>query len=259
MPIDRRAIKAAAREQIRTARPRPYVAGLLFVAAAGALTALSYLLLTTKLTPSAVDTYLKYVLAGRYEDAVNYIATLNPPTTEYLISKVLDLFRGVVAAGFSLFALNTLRRKDAALGNLLDGFGRIFPLLLLLAVKGLLLYLWTSLLVIPGIFAFYRYRLAVYLFLDNPQLNPFHCILLSGQMMRGKKWQLLLLDLSFLGWAILAFLPLSIGSAYGIPGLVLGALASGAILAWLLPYYELSCAGFFEAVKTPIVSIPPEE
>lgn len=258
MPIDRRAIKAAARERLGAARPRPYLEGLLFFIAAGALTAISYLLLTTKLTESAVETYLKYVYVGRYQDAVSYLATLNPSTTDYLVSRGLDIFRGLIAAGFSLFALNTLRRDEASLWNLLDGFGRFFPLFLLLLIKALLLYLWTSLLIIPGIFAFYRYRLSVYLLLDHPELNPFQCILLSGQMMRGKKWQLLLLDLSFLGWAFLGFLPLSLGSSFGLAGLILGALGSGAILAWLLPYYELSCAGFYEAVKTPVISVPPE-
>ena len=191
---------------------------------------------------------------------MRYLQTLDPPLTDYLISHVLDLFRGIVAAGLSLFAMNTLRKKEASLWNLLDGFGRFLPLLILLLMMRFLLSFWFSLLVIPAVFAWYRYRLAVYLLIDNPQLNPLQCILLSGRIMRGKKWEMFLLDLSFLGWWLLASLPMSIGTAFGgILPMILGLLGSAAILAWLVPYHELSCVGFYEAVKTPIQSIPPED
>ena len=255
--IDRYSIKADARERLRHAVPRPYVEGLLFVLVAGILTALSTALMLSQFTQSNTETYMKYVLAGRYEDAMRYLQTFDPPLADYLISNVLDVFRGIVAAGLSIFAMNTLRRKEASLGNLLDGFGRFFPLLALVILMRFLLSFWFYLLVIPGILAYYRYRLAVYLLIDHPELNCFQCLLLSGQVMRGKKWELFLLDLSFLGWALLAVLPLTVGAVFGLVGLILGALGSAAILAWLAPYYELSCVGFYEAVKTPIQSIPP--
>ena len=258
--LDRYSIKADARERLRNAVPKPYLEGLLFVLVAGILTALSTALMLSRLNESSADTYMKYIMAGSYDDAVRYLQTLNPPLTDYLISNVLDVFRAIVAAGMSIFAMNTLRKKEeASLGNLLDGFGRFFPLLILLVLMRFLLSFWFYLLVIPGVIAYYRYRLAVYLLFDNPQLNAFQCLLLSGQMMRGKKWEMFLLDLSFLGWALLAVLPLSVGAAFGLAGLILGALGSAAILAWLVPYYELSCVGFYEIVKTPVQSIPPEE
>ena len=257
--IDRYTIKADARERLRSAEPKPYYEGLLFVLVAGILSALSTAMMLSNLTEVNTDIYMKYILAGRYEDAVRYLQTFDPPLTNYLISNVLDVFRGIVAAGLSIFAMNTLRKKEASLWNLLDGFGRFFPLLILLLIMRFLLSFWFYLLIIPAIFAFYRYRLAVYLMIDHPQLNAFQCILLSGRMMRGHKWDLFLLDLSFLGWSLLASLPISIGAVFGLVPTILGALGSAAICAWLIPYYELSCVGFYEAVKTPIQSIPPED
>lgn len=259
MPIDRPSIKAAAREQLRSAVPRPLFAGLLFVLIAGVLTGLSGAMLSSRFTENAMETYLRYVYSGLYEDAVRYLQTLNPPISNYLFSQALDLLRGIVAAGLSIFAMNTLRRKEASLWNLLDGFGRFFPLLLLLILTRFLITVWSYLLIIPGIIASYRYRFSVFLLLDHPELNPLQSILLSGKMTRGRKWELFLLDLSFLGWALLAVLPFSFGAALGLVPLILGALLSAAILAWLIPYYELSVVGFYEAVKTPIESIPPEE
>ena len=258
--LDRYSIKADARERLRSAVPKPYYEGLLYLFVAGVLTALSTAMLLSNFTEANTDTYMKYIMAGQIEDGVRFLQTLDPPLTDYLISHVLDLFRGIVAAGLSLFAMNTLRKKEASLWNLLDGFGRFLPLLILLLMMRFLLSFWFSLLVIPAVFAWYRYRLAVYLLIDNPQLNPFQCILLSGRMMRGRKWEMFLLDLSFLGWWLLASLPMSIGTALGgILPMILGLLGSAAILAWLVPYHELSCVGFYEAVKTPIQSIPPED
>lgn len=254
---DRYTIKAEARERLRHAEPRPYVEGLLFVFVAAILTALSTALLLSRLNEASADTYMKYIMAGHYDDAASYLQTLSPPLTDYFISQGLDLFRGVVAAGLSIFAMNTLRQKEASLWNLLDGFGRFFPLVLLLILLRFLLSFLFYLLVIPGLIAYYRYRLAVYLLIDHPDLNGFQCLMLSGQIMRGNKWDFFLLDLSFLGWALLAVLPLTVGSLFGLVPLILGALGSAAILAWLIPYYELSSVGFYEAVKTPVQSIPP--
>ena len=259
MPVDRSALKAEARRRLREARPRPYYTGLLYVFLSGALTVLSILILSAKLTPEAADHYLRLFLAGRYEDALDYLAALYPSTGEYLLSRVLELVRGIVGVGLSVFALHLARGEEASLWNLLDGFSRIFLPLLVLATL-ILVSLWTQLFIIPGIIAAYRYRLAVYLMLDHPELNPLQAILLSGRMMRGRKWQLFLLDLSFAGWALLAMLPYLVLSSF--PGLAMqiaGGVGSALILAWLLPYYELSCVGFYEAVKTPLRIEPPEE
>lgn len=259
MPIDLSAIKAKAREQLRTAVPRPYTVGLLYVLTAGALVVLSSLILSGNITQEAWEKYLSLVAAQRMDEAIRFASTLTPSTADSLISLVLQLFRGIVAAGLSIYALNVLRGKEASPWNLLDGFARFFPLLLLTALSQILVGLWSYLFLIPGIIAIYRYRLAVYLMLDYPNLNALHCILLSGRMMRGHKWRLFLLDLSFFGWWLLAALPLLMLSA--LPGwlpLILGGLGSALIFAWLLPYYELSCVGFYEAVKLPVQFEPPD-
>lgn len=274
MPIDRYTIKADARERLRSAVPRPYYEGLLFLLIAAILSGLSAAFLLSHFNREAFADYVQYtqdVMAAVYANPSLTLDSFAPAVTERL-SKVMEplplideairyalaLLQSFVAVGLTIFSMNTLRQKDASLWNLFDGFGRFLPLLLLLLVTRFLLYIWTSLLVIPGIIAFYRYRLAVYLLLDHPELNPIQCLLLSGQMMRGRKWELFVLDLSFLGWGLLASLPLSIGSLFGLVPMILGALGSAAILAWLLPYYEMSCVGFYDTIKTPIRSIPPE-
>ncbi len=283
MPVNRYFIKSQAREKLRSAQPRPILEGLLFILLAGILTAISTALLLSHVNRDAVTTYFQYTsslmtaeestldLNASYLALSDYLNEnlMEPiPAIDTVITFVLDLLRGIVAVGFCLFCLNTVRDKDASLWNLLDGFARFLPLLLLLTIRDLLVRFGLSLLIIPGLMLAYRYRLAVFLMLDNPALNPLQCLALSGRIMRGKKWSLFLLDLSFLGWALLALLPLFVcalavlssvvfGDPLELLPLILGSLAGAAALSWLLPYYELSCVGFYEAVKTPIESIPP--
>lgn len=74
-------------------------------------------------------------------------------------------------------------------------------------LTGIFIFLWSLLLIIPGIIAAYRYRMALYLLLDNPNMSVYQCIRESKRMMVGHKAELFVLDLSFLGWYILSAVP----------------------------------------------------
>jgi len=78
-------------------------------------------------------------------------------------------------------------------------------------LKGLFNFLWFLLFVIPGIIKFYSYRMVPYILADNPNIGAIRAIDLSRNMMRGNKWRMFVLDLSFLGWYILGALCLGIG------------------------------------------------
>ena len=60
---------------------------------------------------------------------------------------------------------------------------------------------------IPIIAASYFYRLAEFFMLDNPGMSAIQSLSMSRMAMRGRKWQLFKLDLSFLGWVILSAVP----------------------------------------------------
>ena len=91
------------------------------------------------------------------------------------------------------------------------------------------IYLWTLLLIVPGIIAAYRYRQALYLLIENPELSPLDCLRFSSQMMVGHKWELFVLDLSFLGWYLLCLLP-------------------GAIV-WVEPYTRITYTNYYLALR----------
>ena len=156
MTIDRHAIKAEARERMRSALPHPYYEGLIFILVSGILLALSYRILTVNFTQEASQKYLSMILAGNYDGALRFAEKLSPPSLDYFVNMVLELFRGLLYIGLSIFAMNTLRRKEASLWNLLDFFSRFLPFLLLVLLRSLLVTLWMQLLIIPGIIAAYR-------------------------------------------------------------------------------------------------------
>lgn len=95
-------------------------------------------------------------------------------------------------------------------------------------LMGLYVVLWSLLLVIPGIIKSYSYALVPYLLKDNKKLEYNDVITKSRKLMDGHKFDLFVLDLSFLGWAILACLTFGIG------------------FLWFVPYLQTTRAAFYE-------------
>ena len=95
-----------------------------------------------------------------------------------------------------------------------DNFSRAFLVPFLME---LFVCLWTLLFVIPGIIMAYAYSMAVYVANDNPELSPIEAIRRSKELMRGHKWDLFVLDLSFLGWILLSLLTCGIGFIFLVP------------------------------------------
>lgn len=57
----------------------------------------------------------------------------------------------------------------------------------------------------------YRWRLVPWLLAENPSLTGAEARRISAAVTRGEKWNIFVLDLSFLGWAVLALIPLGWG------------------------------------------------
>ncbi len=89
--------------------------------------------------------------------------------------------------------------------------------------------LWSLLFVIPGIIAAYRYSMALYVLIDNPELGALECLRRSKEMMRGNKFKLFVLELSFIGWILLATIPL--------------------VNIYVMPYMETTVCNFYNAVS----------
>lgn len=127
------------------------------------------------------------------------------------LSLISLIFSGPVMLGrcnyFTKLALNE-RSDFSDLFSRFDIFGKGFGLRLFMA---LFVFLWSLLLVIPGIVAAYSYAMAPYLMARDPSLGIREAVDMSKQLMNGNKSRLFCLHLSFIGWALLAVLTMGIG------------------------------------------------
>ena len=107
--------------------------------------------------------------------------------------------------------ITALKGETPQVGELFSRFDFFGKALLLNLYTALLTFLWSLLLVIPGIIATYRYSLAFYVLCDNPEMSVTECVNESKRLMDGHKGRLFCLHLSFIGWRLLSALTLGIG------------------------------------------------
>ena len=96
--------------------------------------------------------------------------------------------------------------EDAKVGEVLFSFRKgnsYLNIVKTLFLKQLFLFLWTMLLIVPGIIKAYEYRMIEYVMGQDPSISYKDAIAQSKEMMMGQKWDTFVLDLSFLGWYIL--------------------------------------------------------
>jgi uncharacterized membrane protein len=122
--------------------------------------------------------------------------------------------------------------NDKVVSNMFTGTFKKYPRALGLSFLYMLFVaLWSMLLYIPGIIKALAYSLSPYILKDHPELSPNQALNLSIKMMKGHKFDLFCLILSFFGWAFLAVFTLGVG------------------YLWFAPYMSTAMAAFYEDVK----------
>ena len=154
---------------------------------------------------------------------------------------------GLLSVGFAAFFLDALRSEKASFDSFFKGFTEYLGTKLVsMLLVGIYTFFWTLLFYIPGIVKTYSYAMTPYILLDKPELSANEAITDSRMMMRGHKWQLFLLDLSFIGWILLSLL------TFGI------------LFIYVIPYMQAARAEFYRTLKgenepkadEPIIEIP---
>lgn len=163
-----------------------------------------------------------------------------------VIPALAGLF-GIAAAAYMIFVANPLqvgkvrfflehRVRPSEIGAIFRPFTRGY----LNAVKtvflqGLFIFLWTLLLIVPGIIKAFQYILVPYILAENPDIEWRRALALSRKMTDGCKFDIFVLQLSFLGWFLL-----------GLIALVIGMLFVG-------PYYEGTMAELYATLRLKVL------
>ena len=231
MIIDRTAAKLQAKQLIRESQPSMLTAALLYTLLTALIGWLSLRL--TGVDTNTMNEMLRLASEGNSEAVMEMMTKATPSAGASLIDSLLRLAMAVVGVGFSLFVMNSVRRSQPAIGNLLDGFGMFPRVLFLIILQIVLIFLWSLLLVIPGIIAAYRYSFAVYVMIDHPEMSAMDCLRESKRLTTGYKRQLFLLDLSFILWFLLTMIP------------VVGYIAQ----VYVTPYMESARVLYYEQIR----------
>ena len=140
---------------------------------------------------------------------------------------------GAAKLGYAIFNLKLVDNKEVAVSDLFSQFHRLGDGFCMNFLVGLFTFLWSLLLVIPGIIKQYSYAMTPYILAENPGMTATEAITESRRVMDGNKWRLFCLGFSFIGWELLCAAPMLIALAV----LSSKAVSSGniAILLWLIP------------------------
>lgn len=171
----------------------------------------------------ALDTY-EYV--NRYTEAGG--SGYSPGPRFIILTIFGSLF--ILVLAYSIFIANTvevgsakyflnLRQRRGTVSNVFYAFqGRQYlPIVGAMAWRSLFIFLWSLLLIIPGIVKSYAYILVPYILAENPHIGYDRALKLSMRITYGYKLSIFVLQLSFLGWYILGLLCLGVGVLFVHP------------------------------------------
>ncbi|MBQ2642560.1 MAG: DUF975 family protein [Eubacterium sp.] len=152
----------------------------------------------------------------------------------YILAAIVWIFvTGAIMYGLAKFFLDNSRSaEDNKFGKLFSGFtegyGKNIGLFIL---SNIFIFLWTLLLIVPGIIANYAYKMVWFIRNDHPEYSVWECIKASRKMMHGHKMDYFVLKLTFIGWICIGILTCGIG------------------MLWVAPYIGQAEVEFYESIK----------
>lgn len=168
-------------------------------------------------------------------DAINsyYQRIVINPFIGYSLTFISMFVLLPLAVGYSNSMRVLLETGDNRLTNnsFSLGFGNWLHVVWGMVLSTIYIFLWTLLLIIPGIIKSYSYALTPYILVEHPEMSANEAIEESMRLMDGHKFDMFYLQLSFIGWAILSILSLGLG------------------FFWLIPYQMTAQAAFYRDIK----------
>lgn len=126
--------------------------------------------------------------------------------------------------------LNMTNGQKPKVGDLFSGLDQLGRAWWLSFLIGFFTSLWSMLFFIPGIVKALSYSMAHYVLADHPEMTARQALNESKRITQGHKGELFVLNLSFLGWQILA------------------CFTFGILYIWLIPYMQATVANFYRSL-----------
>lgn len=171
---------------------------------------------------------VEVVLSGGWDV---WIEQENVPTSVSIVSLLLSLALIPFSVVVYWVFLDVYRHEPVRISPMFTVYqdGKLSLKLIGTSVLfGIFVFLWSLLLIIPGIIKSLSYSQTFFLLKDHPEYGALQAISESKKRMKGYKGKLFLLYLSFIGWGLLSIITFGIG------------------FLWLVPYVYTSLAAFYD-------------
>lgn len=170
-----------------------------------------------------------------YKDEIHHsLRGMNPATMHMILFTLVGIFAvvGIAALLFKIFIGNPVMVgknrffMESGQGMCSAGIGKVFwvfgcgnylNVVKIMFLRDLYTALWSLLFVIPGIYKGYEYAMIPYILSENPEADSRDVFAVTKDMMNGNRFQLFLLELSFLGWYLLGLLLCCVGGFLAVP------------------------------------------
>ena len=137
----------------------------------------------------------------------------------------------VIAIGYAKFNLDVVDHGEVKMGTIFSCMHMWKTAVVTRLLTSLIIFLWSLLLIIPGIMAAYSYAMTDYILAENPDMKATEAMKVSKEMMKGNRFRLFCLELSFIGWVIVCLFTCGLGAFV------------------LKPYEEAAYAAFYREVS----------
>ena len=156
------------------------------------------------------------------------IVGLDVETTTSLAESVVSFVLLPVTVGILAYILKLVRGQEYSLDDMKKYYPFFFKILVIDLLVSIFVFLWSLLLIIPGIIAALGYTMVYYILIDNEELSASEVLAESKSMMKGYKLDYFIFNLSFIGWFLLV--PFTLGL----------------LLIWLFPYVTAAEALYYD-------------
>ena len=170
-----------------------------------------------------------------------------------IVAAVTFLFIFAIAIGFRSFVSNPVlvgkckffvhkNEDDRKFETLFSSFrkGQYISVVKAMFFTDLYIFLWSLLCIFPGIIKSYQYKMVPYILAENPNLKYSQAQSISSRMTYGHKFEMFILELSFILWVIAGFLACCIG------------------IIFVNPYYEATWAQLYKVMRKQYIDSMPK-
>jgi uncharacterized membrane protein len=158
-----------------------------------------------------------------------------------LIALITGAATPILGAGFLIgpsFSMSIImiflaltKNIEPLVGDIFKGFELFGKALWLSIITRFFLILWSMLFIIPGMVKGVSYSMAPYILAENPHMTAREALRESKRITYGYKFDLFVLELSFIGWIMLGYLTL------------------GLLYIWLVPYMTATLTNAYLVIK----------